>query len=102
MSSDYATRCADRTGGHNLIEPAALGCAIITGPSDSNIGDDIEMLGNGRGLLQVDSMQQCWRNIEQLLQDPARARALGREARARLERQPDIVQAYLDGLAPYL
>ena len=92
----------DRTGGHNLIEPAALGCAIITGPSDSNIGDDIEMLGNGEGLLQVESMQQCWRNIEQLLQDPARAEALGSEARARLERQPDILQAYLKELGPYL
>ncbi len=92
----------DRTGGHNLIEPAALGCAIITGPSDSNIRDDIEMLGNGQGLLQVDSIAQCWRSIEELLQNPRRAEALGGEARARLERQPDILQAYLDALAPYL
>ena len=40
----------DQTGGHNLIEPAALGCALITGPSDSNIRDDIALLGAGIGI----------------------------------------------------
>lgn len=92
----------DDTGGHNLIEPASLGCAIITGPSDSNISDDIEMLGVGQGLLQVDSIEACWNSILTLLDDPAEARALGCEAQTRLARQPDILQAYLDALVPYL
>ena len=86
----------DDTGGHNLIEPASLGCAIVTGPSDANIGADIEMLGEGRGLLQVEDMAACWRAIEELLAEPGRAAALGREARARLAAQPDVIRLYLD------
>jgi 3-deoxy-D-manno-octulosonic-acid transferase len=92
----------DDTGGHNLIEPASLGCTIITGPSDSNIRDDIEMLGVDHGLLQVDSIDACWASILVLLDNPEQAQALGRDAQARLAHQPDILQSYLDALTPYL
>lgn len=86
------------TGGHNLIEPASLGCAIITGPSDSNIRHDIEMLGNEMGMIQVDSVDACWAAVTALVEQPERAAALGKEARARLAQQPDIQQAYLDAI----
>ena len=92
----------DSTGGHNLVEPASLGRAIVTGPSDSNIAEDIVMLGQGQGVLQVEDMAACWREIESLLNDPARAEAIGREAQARLARQPDIVQHYLAAIESYL
>lgn len=92
----------DDTGGHNLIEPASLGCAIITGPSDANIAEDIEMLERGRGVLQVADMVSCWREISALLSDRQRAEALGRGAQARLSRQPDIVQRYMDEITPFL
>ena len=92
----------DDTGGHNLIEPASLGCAIVTGPSDSNISADIEMLGVGQGVLQVENMDACWSAVQALLDDPEQARALGREARSRLARQPDVLRAYLDAIASHL
>jgi len=90
----------DRTGGHNLIEAASLGCATITGPSDSNIREDIDMLGDG--IEQVQDMAQCWRLIEHLLQDPARTRALGRKAQARLDQQPDVIGRYLETIEQWL
>jgi 3-deoxy-D-manno-octulosonic-acid transferase len=90
------------TGGHNLIEPANLGCAIITGPSDSNIVEDIDMLGAGSGVLQVENMAACWREITRLLENPEQAEALGREAQSRLAQQPNIVQDYLAAIKPYL
>ena len=92
----------DSSGGHNLIEPASLGRAIITGPSDSNIAEDIEMLQRGKGVLQVEDMAACWREIKRLLEQPQEAEALGREAQARLTQQPDIVQQYLTEITPYL
>jgi 3-deoxy-D-manno-octulosonic-acid transferase len=92
----------DDTGGHNLIEPASLGCAIITGPSDSNIRDDIEMLGVGQAMLQVATVDACWHAIQALLDDPERVRALRSEAQSRLAHQPEVPQAYLDALTPYL
>ena len=92
----------DDTGGHNLIEPANLGCTIITGPADSNISADIEMLGADRGVLQVTSIDACWHEITALLAQPERARALALEAKSRLARQPDILQQYLQELRAYL
>jgi 3-deoxy-D-manno-octulosonic-acid transferase len=92
----------DSTGGHNLIEPANLGRAIVTGPSDSNIAEDIKMLGPGQGVLQVENMADCWVAIDELLEHPERAEALGREAQSRLAKQPDIVQLYLAAISPYL
>jgi len=92
----------DKTGGHNLLEPASLGCAIITGPADANIVDDIEMLGIGSGVLQVASMADCWREITRLLAQPQQAEALGREAQSRLAQQPDVVKAYMAAIDQYL
>jgi 3-deoxy-D-manno-octulosonic-acid transferase len=92
----------DTTGGHNLIEPANLGRAIITGPSDSNIAEDIKMLGADQGLLQVANMADCWAAIVKLLDHPERAEALGREAQSRLAQQPDIIQQYLAAISPQL
>jgi len=92
----------DTTGGHNLIEPAALGCAIITGVSDSNIVEDIKMLGPNRGVLQVASMAACWQAITRLISHPEEALALGREAQSRLVQQPDIIQQYMAAIKPWL
>jgi len=90
------------SGGHNLMEPANLGRAIITGPSDSNIAEDIEMLGPDQGVLQVSSMADCWAAIVELLDKPERSKALGREAQSRLAQQPDIIQQYLAAISAHL
>ncbi len=90
----------DETGGHNLIEPANLGCAILTGPSDANIREDIKMLGEG--VLQVGDLHQCWKIVDELWQDPERAARLGQRARERLAEQPDPVEAYLEAITPWL
>jgi len=92
----------DTTGGHNLIEPAALGCAIITGASDSNIVEDIKMLGLNHGVLQVASMAACWQAIMRLISHPEEALALGREAQFRLGQRPDIIQKYMVTIKPWL
>ena len=90
----------DQTGGHNLIEPASLGCAIITGPSDSNIKSDIEQLGDS--IIQVTNMLSCWQNIDFLLANPVKANTLGNRAQTRLQNQPDVLQRYLSEIKPYL
>lgn len=87
-------------GGHNLLEAAALGCATLTGPSDTNIREDIKLLGPG--VIQVGDFAQCWRVITELLDDPVRAQALGREASTLLARQPDVIESYLAAINAYL
>ncbi len=90
----------DQTGGHNLIEPARLGCATITGPSDANIRDDIRLLGDG--VIQVGDLAQCWRVVGELLADPEHAAALGSIAQTRLAAQPDVLARYLELIEPWL
>ena len=92
----------DQTGGHNLIEPATLACPIITGPSDSNIRNEIELLGDGIGIIQVSNMSECWQKIIALLKDPDQAVALGNRARQAIGKAPDILEAYLAEIRPYL
>ena len=83
------------SGGHNLHEPARLGCAIITGPSDSNIKEDIDWLQPDKGIIQVTSMQEAWQETRDLLDNPARARALGDHARRRSQEKNDILSLYI-------
>jgi 3-deoxy-D-manno-octulosonic-acid transferase len=92
----------DQTGGHNLIEPANLGCAIITGPSDSNIMQDIELLGQEQGVLQVDNMASCWEKVDDLIRHPAKAEVLRDNAKEAVLKQSNIGKAYLTEIAPYL
>jgi 3-deoxy-D-manno-octulosonic-acid transferase len=92
----------DQTGGHNIIEPAALGCPIITGPSDENIREDIELLGKGSGIIQVADIVVCWQKIEYLLSNPDQARALGKQACQAVSQKAGILEDYLTEIKPYL
>jgi len=92
----------DRTGGHNLIEPAALGCAIITGPSDSNIRNDIALLGDGVGIFQVGDIAECWEKITLLLDKPDQRKQLGQQALKAVRSQADVLDSYLAEIRPFL
>ena len=90
----------DNTGGHNLIEPAALARAIITGPSDDNIREDIKLLGDA--IIQVPDVEACWQSVEDLLSNPEQATALGLQAREAVAKQSHILDNYLAEIKPYL
>jgi len=92
----------DQTGGHNLIEPAALACAIITGASDDNIREDIKLLGKDRGIIQVPDMDACWQAVEHLLNNPDVATRLGVQAQQAVLAQSSILDAYLNEIEPWL
>jgi len=92
----------DQSGGHNIIEPAALGCPIITGPSDANIREDIELLGKGSGIIQAADIHVCWQKIEYLLSNPDQARALGNQACQAVSQKAGILEDYLTEIKPYL
>jgi len=85
----------DQSGGHNIIEPAALGRAIITGPSDSNIREDIALLGDGAGIYQVQDMAECWEKVTLLLDNPDRLRELGDHALSTVRNQSAVLDRYL-------
>jgi len=90
----------DNTGGHNLIEPAALARPIITGPSDDNIREDVKLLGDA--IIQVPDVEACWQSVEHLLSNPEQATTLGLQAREAVAKQSHILDNYLAEIRPYL
>ena len=68
--------------GHNPLEPAALHCAVLAGPSRTNSAEAFEAVLGAQGFGDVRSSQDIAREAERLLLDHAAARAAG-EAAAR-------------------
>jgi 3-deoxy-D-manno-octulosonic-acid transferase len=66
-------------GGHNIIEPAQHGVAIVVGNHTENFRD-IVALFHSRGALRIVGMAELPLTLMQLLGDEAERRALGRRA----------------------
>lgn len=75
-----------RHGGHNLLEPAALGLPLISGPHLYNFTEIAERLAVVGALQTVPDAQQLAAAVSGLLQDANRRHAAGERAR----------QVYLD------
>jgi len=65
------------TGGHNLLEPAALGLPVLTGPSYFN-GKEIAQLLLARGAaLEVENAADLAAVLQRLLAQPAASKQIG-------------------------
>ncbi|KPV39284.1 3-deoxy-D-manno-octulosonic acid transferase [Thiohalorhabdus denitrificans] len=69
------------TGGHNLLEPAALGLPVVTGPHLFNFHEISALLLEQGGALQVHSGAELGETVSHLFGDPARREPMGRKAR---------------------
>jgi 3-deoxy-D-manno-octulosonic-acid transferase len=64
-------------GGHNPLEPAALHCAILAGPSRANSAMAFDAVLGAQGFGSVHGAGDIAREARRLLADPASARAAG-------------------------
>lgn len=69
------TFCA--RGGQNMLEPAALGKPVVSGPSLSNFEDIARTLVDAGGMKVIDNPVDLAGSLAELLKDPARARQIG-------------------------
>lgn len=69
-------------GGHNLLEPAALGKPCLTGPAYFNFSDITRQLLEQKGAEVVEDAESLGRSVNRLLGDGAGRRAMGEQARA--------------------
>ena len=67
-------------GGHNLLEPAALGRPILTGPSHANARDVLEALLAAQGVRVVREGSELAQAVTQLLGDPEDCQRMGARA----------------------
>jgi 3-deoxy-D-manno-octulosonic-acid transferase len=68
-------------GGHNLMEPAILGLAVMFGPHNYSFRETVrDLLDNGAGLL-VHNRDELFSSLKNLLEEPTFALELGEKAR---------------------
>ena len=89
-------------GGHNLLEPAALGLPVLTGPHHFN-GKDIARLMLDQGAaLQVGNSQELAAALARLLADPQERRRIGAIGRHIVESNRGSVARLLELIEPWL
>jgi 3-deoxy-D-manno-octulosonic-acid transferase len=64
-------------GGHNLLEPAALGLPVLTGPSYRNSEEIAQLLLARGAAMQVNSAAELAAALQRLLADPVERRRIG-------------------------
>jgi 3-deoxy-D-manno-octulosonic-acid transferase len=67
-------------GGHNILEPAQHGVAVMTGQNTFNFREIIRIFDEGGGL-KITSTEDLERNLLALLQNAEERRSLGKRAR---------------------
>jgi 3-deoxy-D-manno-octulosonic-acid transferase len=70
----------NNTGGHNMLEPAALSKPILFGPNVFNFAEISSDLLELQGSVQVQNADELLKEITQLLGDDKKAKALGKNA----------------------
>ena len=68
-------------GGQNMLEPAALGRAVIFGPHTANFRRDVELLLASEAVVQVPDAAAFADELERLLADEGACRLYGERAR---------------------
>jgi 3-deoxy-D-manno-octulosonic-acid transferase len=89
-------------GGHNVLEAAAAGRAVVVGPHMENFHEIAEELRADHALVQLRSAEGLGREVALLMADAARRRELGDRARALVERNRGTVERTVDALAALL
>ena len=95
-------------GGHNLLEPAALGKPVITGPYLYNTQEIADMFMAVGAALQVRDDRELAHAVLEFLANPDKATRAGSEGlsllrrnRGALGRLLDLMQPAMDGVGIY-
>ncbi len=89
-------------GGHNLLEAAALGIPVLTGPYYSNGKDIARLLLRQGAALEVANARELAAALARLLADPAQRRRIGDIGRLIIESNRGSVARLLELIEPLL
>ena len=73
-------------GGHNMLEPAALGVPVLFGPHTEHFTEPAAMLEQAGGGERVSDARSLGRAVAELLRDPERRRRMAGNAEQVLAR----------------
>lgn len=86
-------------GGHNVLEPAAAGKAVVVGPHMENFQEIADQFLAEQALIQVGSAEALARETRALLEDAARREAVGERGRALVARNRGALERTVEALA---
>ncbi len=89
-------------GGHNPLEPALLGCAIVHGLDMSNCAAIASDLDRSEGAIAIADADELTLAVGRLLDDPADRRRRAAAAAEVAQRESGVLDAVLERLAPWL
>ena len=89
-------------GGHNPLEPARLGCAVVTGPDVFNAAELYAEMFCAGAAIEARNMDALARHIAGLLRYPHIARRTGEAALTYAQRQGAALESALGQLTPLL
>jgi 3-deoxy-D-manno-octulosonic-acid transferase len=82
-------------GGHNVLEPAALGLPVLFGPQMHNFIAARDLLLGAQAAVQVADAAELAAELEALLREPARRAAMGEAGRLAVEANRGALQRLL-------
>ncbi len=89
-------------GGHNLLEPAALGVPIVTGPHLFNTQDIANMFSERGAFVQVQDAAELAVAVKKLLHDSVEAENMASKGRTILAENRGALQRLLDLMEPLI
>jgi 3-deoxy-D-manno-octulosonic-acid transferase len=89
-------------GGHNLLEPAALGLPVLTGPSHENGKDIAQLLLRQGAVLEVSHAHELEALLKRLFDDPAEAKRIGAIGKEIVESNRGSVERLLALIEPLI
>ncbi|MGC2658863.1 MAG: tetraacyldisaccharide 4'-kinase, partial [Bryobacteraceae bacterium] len=87
-------------GGHNILEPAAAGAAVVVGRHMQNFEAIAQDFREAGALVEVDSASELTGTIRELLTDTTKAAEIGRLGRELVQRNQGISSRIADQLWP--
>ncbi|HEU4626083.1 MAG TPA: lipid IV(A) 3-deoxy-D-manno-octulosonic acid transferase [Steroidobacteraceae bacterium] len=89
-------------GGHNLLEPAALGVPVLTGPHNHNAADIARILIDAGAALVVKDAAELGQRVAELLGNPAERARMGTAGRTAVEGNRGALEKLLGLIDPLL
>lgn len=93
---------ADGGGGHNPIEPARLGCAVLHGPAVQNLGTIYESMDSAGAALRVEDENAFAATLRRFLGDPAALEVLQDKGQRFAQDQDGVLERVVEALKPIL
>lgn len=92
----------DHVGGHNLLEPAALGLPIVAGPSNFNSADIAKLLVERGAVRLVHDEKELAIVVGELLSNPSARAEMGAKGRKAVSDNRGAVDRLMEFLEPLL